>query len=222
MATISYNLNIPAANNNPSTDQPLMQTNTNAINTLLNIDHFGFKIPNGGWHQQSTYVDSTLALGTPITITTGQAAIYAKKNKQSQIMATSDSGANEYQLTRFIDAQFTLFGTNTLYQPANGGARLPAVTGGWTFLPGQTVSGSNAMLLQYGIATDANLSRNYQINFPVPFTSFCASVTLAQVRNNTDDKGTAIFTGSITTTGFQLEISSSDQPTSICWIAIGV
>lgn len=54
MPSIGYNLNIPAANNNPSQDQPKMQTNTNAINTLLSLDHFTFADGQAGRHKQVT------------------------------------------------------------------------------------------------------------------------------------------------------------------------
>ncbi len=52
MPVIGYNLNIPAANNNPSQDQPKMQTNTNAINTLLSLDHYTFADNAAGRHKQ--------------------------------------------------------------------------------------------------------------------------------------------------------------------------
>jgi hypothetical protein len=52
MPVIGYNPNIPAANNNPSQDQPKMQTNTNAINTLLSLDHFTFADSLAGRHKQ--------------------------------------------------------------------------------------------------------------------------------------------------------------------------
>lgn len=54
MPVIGYNLNIPFATNNPSTDQPNMLTNTNAINTLINIDHNTFSSANAGTHKQVT------------------------------------------------------------------------------------------------------------------------------------------------------------------------
>lgn len=50
--SISYNLNIPDAPNNPSDDQPLMQINTNALDTIIAIDHISFNTANGGNHQQ--------------------------------------------------------------------------------------------------------------------------------------------------------------------------
>jgi hypothetical protein len=52
MPVIGYNLNIPFATHNPSTDQPNMLTNTNAINTLVNVDHYTFDDSKAGTHKQ--------------------------------------------------------------------------------------------------------------------------------------------------------------------------
>lgn len=57
--TINYNLGIPASGNNPSSDQPLMQTNTNSIDTLLQVDHFSFKFAPSGTHKQVTLTNQS-------------------------------------------------------------------------------------------------------------------------------------------------------------------
>ena len=53
--SFTYNLNIPFAPNNPSADQPLMETNTNSINNLLAVDHVSFNTLGGGQHLQVTF-----------------------------------------------------------------------------------------------------------------------------------------------------------------------
>ncbi len=55
MTTFNYNYNIPAANNNPSSDQPLMLENYQSINDLVAVDHVGFEVANGGQHKQVTF-----------------------------------------------------------------------------------------------------------------------------------------------------------------------
>lgn len=47
----NYTTGIPAAADNPSDDQPLMQTNNDSNSGIWNIDHFGFLNPLGGWHK---------------------------------------------------------------------------------------------------------------------------------------------------------------------------
>jgi hypothetical protein len=57
--TIPYNLNIPNPPNDPSADVPLMKANTNAINTLVAVDHIPFNnslLPNGT-HVQTTFAE---------------------------------------------------------------------------------------------------------------------------------------------------------------------
>lgn len=48
----TYNLNIPDPPHRPSSDVPLMKTNTNSISSLLLQDHFGFNDNSGGNHKQ--------------------------------------------------------------------------------------------------------------------------------------------------------------------------
>lgn len=50
-----YNSNIPAANNDPSQDQPLMQTNYASIANVLAIDHVAFSNNQGGYHKKVTF-----------------------------------------------------------------------------------------------------------------------------------------------------------------------
>lgn len=53
--SIPYNLNIPFATHNPSTDQPDMQTNTNSIASYVAIDHVPFNTSGSGQHEQVTF-----------------------------------------------------------------------------------------------------------------------------------------------------------------------
>lgn len=55
MSTFSYNTNIPAANNDPADDQPLMQTNYSSISQLIDVDHVAFNTAGGGRHDQVTF-----------------------------------------------------------------------------------------------------------------------------------------------------------------------
>lgn len=64
MPLIGYNLNIPFATNNPSTDQPNMLQNTNAINTWNAVDHFTFGSALGGTHKQVSLLNEA-APGIP-------------------------------------------------------------------------------------------------------------------------------------------------------------
>lgn len=66
--SISYNNNIPAAPNNPSNDQPLMRDNTNAINSILDIDHITFNSgagENSGQHRQVVFNKTSVGANVP-------------------------------------------------------------------------------------------------------------------------------------------------------------
>lgn len=54
MPSYSYNASIPAANDLPADDQPLMLTNFSSISGLVSQDHVGFNTANGGQHLQVT------------------------------------------------------------------------------------------------------------------------------------------------------------------------
>jgi len=53
--SFTYNLGIPATNNNPTTDQPNMKINNDAIASIIAVDHVGFNASNGGKHNQVTF-----------------------------------------------------------------------------------------------------------------------------------------------------------------------
>lgn len=54
MTNFPFNTGIPAALNNPSSDQPLMLINTQSDAGIWEIDHIGFNTNNGGTHKQVT------------------------------------------------------------------------------------------------------------------------------------------------------------------------
>lgn len=54
--TFTFNNNIPAANNNPSDDQPKMLQNNQTAPLALAVDHVSFNDPDCGKHKQVTFV----------------------------------------------------------------------------------------------------------------------------------------------------------------------
>lgn len=103
MPTFSYNLNIPNGPNNPSSDQPLMQTNTNSINSLISQDHFTFGTGNDGYHQQvnlvaeaSPALNGNLVLYTlnNTAITGGRQVLWAKNSAQDLPLFTGPAAGS--------------------------------------------------------------------------------------------------------------------------------
>lgn len=56
--SFTFNTGIPATNNNPSADQPIMQANNAATSSILAVDHITFNNADGGKHQKITYVST--------------------------------------------------------------------------------------------------------------------------------------------------------------------
>lgn len=65
MSFQNYYVNTPAAANNPSNDQPLMETNTNSASQLWLQDHYGFKDNLGGQHKQVTFSKGSVGDNVP-------------------------------------------------------------------------------------------------------------------------------------------------------------
>lgn len=99
---ITYNVNIPDAPNNPSNDQPLMQTNTNAIDTILGVDHVSFNItnpPDGGTHKQVTFSTKN----APGAQTDPQSVLYTGSGTAStisQLLFRNQNGTFQISTTR--------------------------------------------------------------------------------------------------------------------------
>lgn len=55
MANFDFFPSIPATNNDPSSDQPNMQTNNQSINDWSAVDHVGYNTVDGGTHKQVTF-----------------------------------------------------------------------------------------------------------------------------------------------------------------------
>lgn len=210
MPLFTYTTNIPATNNNPSTDQPDMKINTNSTNSILGVDLYSFNNSNGGWHKQVT-----LPIPSPFVMPPSKAAqstIYTNTAGQTQLFATTDAGGKAYQLTRFIDASFAEFGADVALTPVAGGSG----SGGWTFLPG-------GLLLQYGFCTNDAVSGGDAYNFPVQFTSTPFSVVATAQVNDNNSYFTVVETFSNTSfTVVVKDSGGSSKARSFSWIAIGV
>jgi len=98
MPGITYNLNIPLATNNPSVDQPNMKINTNAIDSLLQVDHISFNTTNGGQHLQLNFPSVTtqsapaslasVAYTTAGTANTGAAEFFLKNSSATLLLSS--------------------------------------------------------------------------------------------------------------------------------------
>lgn len=65
MTNFTYNVGVPATNNNPSADQPQMLINTIATDGIIAVDHVGFNLTNGGQHKAITFNQNASYVPTP-------------------------------------------------------------------------------------------------------------------------------------------------------------
>lgn len=201
-----FSTNKPAANNDPSVDQPDMLQNNVSTNGIINVDHYTFNDNNGGLHKQTQIVDQ---VNIPPGLLPGQSTLYSKfvqvhasgpESNSTVFYSPGDSG-NEYQMTRAIDSQFATFGNYTNYVgPADQ-------TGGWTFLPG-------GLLYQYG---RRNAGDGTVITFPIPFANDL-EISVVITRFNNNDRFISIK--GLTNTNFTIYTNSA-AVNPVFWTAVG-
>lgn len=63
--TFSFSTTVPATNNDPSVDQPVMLANNVSEAGIWEVDHIGFNAQNGGTHKQVNYI-TTRSAPTPV------------------------------------------------------------------------------------------------------------------------------------------------------------
>jgi len=200
MPFYNYNNNIPFSTNNPSNDQPLMETNTNSINSIIGVDHFSFQNNNGGTHQQVQLLESGAGNGAlPAGLQPGNF---------ETIYSSLTNGNGELWFTRRQAAGIQLTGPGIPVQGNNGS----------TFLPG-------GIALKWG---NLNPQNTKTVTFPVPFNAiYNISLTLAAPNfiDSTPPFAVYIDLGSIATTGFNIRgifnAPSGAIVTEVYWIAIG-
>lgn len=110
--TYTYNTGIPAANNDPSVDQPDMLINTQSINDLIGVNHITFNASNGGQHkaivfnQDASYVPvppvSPPQLFTDIISGLPQLKYYSGNAAQSSTQYVSAANGSTFLLGGII------------------------------------------------------------------------------------------------------------------------
>lgn len=83
--SFSFDDTIPAANNNPSFDQPVMLQNNVSNQGIWTVDHIGFNAANGGTHAQLNFAgfgSSTLLGPAPASLVYPAAGVADTANAQ--------------------------------------------------------------------------------------------------------------------------------------------
>ena len=202
MPSFSYVPNIPAANNTPAQDQPNMQSNTNAIANLVDVDLYGFNDNNGGYHQQSTYVEQSVD-PVPNNASGNQAILYSKfVSSIAEIFLTRNGSVTPVKMTAGPAGLGTNYSPSGIVYQNNWQSFLP---GGIMIKSGQVSKSSG------GTSVAINFSSIGLSNFTTGYAAFlCPQNTLVSMAASV-----------ISPTGFTATWSSS-TPLAFYWVAIGV
>jgi hypothetical protein len=190
-----------------------MRTNTDLLKQSLAVNHVDLDLADTGKHK---FMQIPTNPGPTLPGNLNEGLLYTKTGTNTNLFYSPDAGSVEYQLTRTIDAQSSLFSTNTQYPQA------PAVafeTGGWTFLPG-------GLILQYGTSNPGSIGPSFgTTKFPISFTSapFIVQVSAICKSSGASINNTiSVNNGSVTATKFGWNWqTSTSQYTGFTWIAIG-
>lgn len=208
---LGYTNNIPDTPNDPSNDQPNMKTNTNSIQSIIQIDHAGFNDNNGGYH---TVIHQVKQVSDPANIANFN-EVYAK-----DYTPDTTGGVADTQL--FIQSGLGAISQLTGYLTTD-----TVTSDGWQWVGG--------VLIQWGFVEDLTSGATVSVTFKdrvpgaIPFPNNCffvaatlssgAGVTLLQIRTS----GIVVIGSTVSTTGFDCSFSSTGSVTGrgFYWIAIG-
>jgi hypothetical protein len=216
----NYNRDIPFATNDPAVDQPDMQTNTNSIDSLINVDHLSFNTATGsqsdGYHKVIHQVPFSTTTSNP------------PKNNPPTLPAPI-SGVGE-----IISVQMnpkTGVGGNAdevLFYQSGGGRylQLTNVLGG---AGNQALAGTNGytpllggIIFQWGEITAINtgITDILFVTANIDFPNTCFTVMAGLRQGSVNTSIVVPGTTSISNKGFRL-VTTPGRTDNYVWYAIG-
>jgi hypothetical protein len=231
MTTYTYTRTSPNANIAPKNDQPTMLQNAQSISDLINEDHIGFNIPNGGFHKVIRQMASGTSSQSQNLSRSGVGAIYANTptavsnvNQFLSGLYTPDTsgGTAATQL-------FSVSGSNVISQLT--GFSLGDNEDGWQWIGG--------VLLQWGRAGTGTVTSGSfsggnaagtvtfqnRVTGAIPFPNTCFVVITVPQYAGTVPSGSgtvSVNRTSLSKTQFQYRFNSdSIQYTGFYWFAVG-
>jgi hypothetical protein len=204
--TLSFFPNIPAANNDPADDQPLMLINNGSINAWVSVDHIGFNVTNGGFHNIIHQVIQTVDPAPIVNIN----QIYSKLYIPNTSAATVDT-----QL-------FNMTGLGGISQ----------LTGNNAIQDGYVWAGG--LLFQWGIvsmsfpsgSTTGTVTFKDRVAGSIPFVNNCFIVLTTPLvtflRLPTHDATVSVRQSSVNNLSFDWQFfTNSNQYIGFFWFAVG-
>ena len=207
---MSYQNNIPGANDELSQSQTDIQGNFAAIETLITIDHVDFNIVNSGMHKAIHFVSQAAAPTAPIT-TAAMVSLYCGQSMTNNLTyALYFKNQNSPNTTDGLD--FTSSIKNMAVAPTDNSS-------GWAVLP-------SGIIQKWGFATVNPNSMSAAIPFAtganVPTFAYPPAITVSLSGMSGMDK--ALFVNAVTTstvTVYNANANGGDNRT-FYYFAIGV
>lgn len=198
--TYTYTPNIPQAAQERRVTQPGIESNFEAINELINVNHIGFS----------------------------DSVNYGKHNFTSLPQQGSDPTTSSTDIALYTKAASTSNGIEIFYRYPNNGT-VNQLTGGGTTGSGASTNGysylTTTLLMKWGLAT-INTTGSTTVSFPtggIPaFTSVCNFVQYTPAANYTLNTN-GPWISSFNTTSFVFNAPSGQTfCNQIYWFAIGI
>lgn len=201
MPNFNYTAGLPNPPNLPSQDVNDMQINTNSINSILPVDHFGFNDNDGGYHSQVSMPNEVVP-ALPSFSKASQGGMLLSHNP------TSPNTAPGYPWWLNSVGDFQLSGCGVIAAPVPG-------TFGYTFLPG-------GMLIQWGIQTASIAAGTVTFaTMGIDFPNACFNVQTNLAGINPTLASNVAITSVLSTTGFNYKTTVPAGYTGFWWVAIG-
>jgi hypothetical protein len=192
----TYNENIPNPPNNPSNDVGIMQTNAQAIDSIIAVDHVGFNTDNGGSHNQITFA----------------------KNQSAPSLA---NGVSAFFANTIASNSWPFF-ENSLGNVSFFTGLPSASQNGYVYLQGGIIIQWGKVTASYPIAKTPLAFATNNEEFPNNCFGVWTQITYTGTAPGAST-ATNILVSSVNETGFSYTSlgGSSSQLTGFFWIAIG-
>ena len=193
MPLYTFDASVPAANDNPSSDQPDMLVNNQSTTGILGEDHVTFNLNNGGqhkavtWNQDASYVPVAFPVSPPKSFTN-----------------TVDGAGNA--LPGGVPQQFYYSGSAVQSQN-----QYRSISSGSTILPG-------GIIMKWGSVPGVN--NNLTISFVTPFPNNIFSLQVSGGTTSSPQPTINFEQSTLSVNSFVAKITGT-QPINVYYVAIG-
>jgi hypothetical protein len=224
MTTYTYDPTVPAANNAPRNDQPVMQTNAVSIQGIISVDHENFGIATNGYH---TVIHQRTGAGTQDLTRSGSGSVYAN-------IPANIPGVNQL-LAGLYTPDTTGGSADTQLFSLTGNAGISQLTGSHTASDGWCWAGG--ILIQWGRFTPGggtfpsgtnvgSIIFKDRVVGAIPFPNNCFMITASPSTLSTTLATTTasviILSNTVSKNGFSFEFfSSTNVYNGFYWVAVG-